>query len=210
MNGREPWRTRSAQAFNSRVLGLPSTTGPSWETRCQASVASATMTVMGSQRPVEDWSEDDLDMLLELPLAYVEESRRCHQTGCQLAALVMLAAAFESVLLGMVIAHEENLRADGQWPPQPSKVHLQELADLARKRLWLTDPAMDQVVGVLNKVRTMAAHPGAYVRGMRQVPDLDLRVPEGYEACFDIVVDACEQLFAATKQEADDGQVSRK
>lgn len=30
--------------------------------------------------------------------------------------------------------------------------------------------------------------PDAYVRGMRQAPDLDLRVPEGYEACHRIVV----------------------
>jgi len=51
---------------------------------------------------------------------------------------------------------------------------------------------MDQVVEVLNKVRTMATHPGAYVRGIRQLPELDLRVPEGYEACHRIVVDACE------------------
>jgi len=27
----------------------------------------------------------------------------------------------------------------------------------------------------------MATHPGAYVRGIRQLPELDLRVPEGYE-----------------------------
>lgn len=41
-----------------------------------------------------------------------------------------------------------------------------ELADLARKHGRLTDPATDQVVEVLSKVRTMAAHPGAYVRRM--------------------------------------------
>jgi hypothetical protein len=110
----------------------------------------------------------------------------------------MLAAAFESVLLGMVIDHEDNLRTDGQWPAQPSKMHLQQLADLARKRRWLTGPATDQFVEVLNKARTMAAHPGAYVRVMRHAPDLDLRVPEGYQACHRIVVDACQQLFAAT------------
>jgi hypothetical protein len=168
------------------------------------------MTAMGSQRPTEDWSVDDLDMLLALPFTHIEESQRCHRADCQLAALVMLAAAFESVLLGMVIAHEENLRADGQWPAQPSKMHLRELADLARKRGWLTDPATDQVVEVLNKARTMAAHPGAYVRGMRQAPDLDLRVPEGYEVCHRIVVDACQQLSAATEREADARQTEQE
>jgi|SRR5215472_13535289 len=161
------------------------------------------MTAMGSERPGEDWSGDDLDMLLELPFAYLEESRGCHQAGCRLAALVMVAAAFESVLLGMVIAHEENLCADSQWPAQPSRMHLKELTDLARKRGWLTDPATDQVVEVLNKSRTMAAHPGAYVRGMRQTPDLDLRVSEGYEVCHRIVVDACELLSAAIQREAE-------
>ena len=73
-------------------------------------MASTTMTVMGSQRPDEDWSENDLDMVLELPFAYLDEAQRCHQANCQLAALVMHAAAFESVLLGMVISHEENLK----------------------------------------------------------------------------------------------------
>ncbi len=73
-------------------------------------------------------------------------------------------------------------------------MHLQELASLAGNRGWLTDPAADEVVEVLNKVRTMSAHPGAYVRGMREAPDLDLRVAEGYETCHRIVVDACEQL----------------
>jgi hypothetical protein len=161
--------------------------------------ASATIVAMGSQRPGEDWSEDDLDMLLELPFTHLEESQRCYQANCQLAALIMLAAAFESVLLGMVIAHETNLQADSQWPAQPSKMHLQELANLARRRGWLTDPATDGVVEVLNKVRSMAAHPGAYVRGMRQAVDLDLRIPEGYEACHRIVLDACQQLAAATR-----------
>jgi hypothetical protein len=60
-----------------------------------------------------------------------------------------------------------------------------------------------QVVELLNKVRTMAAHPGAYVRGMRQVRDFDLRAPEGYEVCHRNVVNACEQLSAATNREAD-------
>lgn len=160
------------------------------------------MAAMGLQRPDENWSEDDLEMLLELPFAHIEESRLCHRAGCQLAALVMLAATFESVLLGMVIAHEGNLRADGLWPAQPSKMHLRELADLATKRGWLADPATDQVVEVLNKTRTMAAHPGAYVRAMRQVPDLDLRAPESFGVCHRIVVDACQQLSKAVGREA--------
>src|SRR5262249_48164730 len=128
------------------------------------------MAAMASQRLTEEWSEDDLDVLLKLPTAHIDESRRCYQAGCRLAALVMLAAALEAVLLGMVIVHVENLRAGDQWSAEPSKMHLKQLADLARKRGWLTSPATDEVVELLNKVRTMAAHPGAYVRGMRQVP----------------------------------------
>jgi hypothetical protein len=166
------------------------------------------MAAMGSQSLSEEWSEDDLDMLLKLPTAHIDESRRCYQADCQLAALVMLAAAFEAVLLGMVIVHVENLRAGDQWPAEPSKMHLKQLADLARKRGWLNGPATDDVVELLNKIRTMAAHPSAYVRGMRQGPDLDLRVPEGYDVCHSIVVDACEQLSAATRREADAMQTS--
>jgi hypothetical protein len=60
----------------------------------------------------------------------------------------------------------------------------------------------DQAPGESVLLGTMSAHLGAYVRGMRQAPDLDLRVAEGYETCHRIVVDACEQLFAATKREA--------
>lgn len=157
---------------------------------------------MRSQRPAEDWSEDDLNVLVKLPFDHIAESARCYRAGCGLAALVMLAAAFESVLLAMVIAHKKNLQADDQWPTQPSKMHLPELAGLARKRGWLTNPATDQVIEILYKARIMAAHPGAYVRVMRQAPDFDLRVPEGYDACFDIVADACHQLSAATQREA--------
>ena len=48
---------------------------------------------------------------------------------------------------------------------------------------------------VLNKARTMAAHPGAYVRGMRTAPaDLDLRAVEGYGACYDIVMHVSQEL----------------
>lgn len=150
---------------------------------------------MALKRSDEDWSEHDLDMLLELAFAHVEESRRCHETGCALAALVMVAAAFEATLLGMVIANEGSLRADRAWPVGASMMHLTELAVLAAKNGWLEGDAVSDVVEVLNKARTMAAHPGAYVRGMRGAPpELDLRDGDGYRACLDIVVKATEQL----------------
>ncbi len=43
----------------------------------------------------------------------------------------------------------------------------------------------------------MAAHPGAHVRAMRQVPELDLAEPAGYAAVYDVVVRASRALFAA-------------
>ena len=156
------------------------------------------MAVMSPKRVDEDWSEHDLDMLLELALTAVEESRRCHDASCPLAALVMLAASFEATLLGMVIAQEESLRADGAWPIGASHKHLTELARLADARGWLRGEAFWNTVEVLNKVRTMAAHPGAYVRGMRGAPaDLDLRDSDGYRACLDIVLEATGQLREA-------------
>jgi hypothetical protein len=156
------------------------------------------MAVMQAVRVDEDWSEQDLDMLLELAFANVAESQRCHEADCPLAAFVMLAAAFEATLLGMVIAHEDALRADGIWPIGASRKHLTELAGLAGERGWLTGEDVWGVVEVLNKARTMAAHPGAYVRGMRSAPaDLDLRDSDGYRACLEIVVRATGQLRAA-------------
>jgi hypothetical protein len=118
----------------------------------------------------EWWSERDLDMLLELAFTDVAESVRCHEAGSPLAALVMLAAAFEATLLGMVLAHEQDLRADGKWPTGVSHLHLAELVALAEARRWLTDESAWQAVQVLNKARTMAAHPGAYIRGTRSAP----------------------------------------
>ncbi len=134
-------------------------------------------------------------MLLDLAFRHTDESLKCHQAGCPLAALVMLAAAFEAVVLGMVIAHEDELRAADKWPIQPSRKHLSELTALAKDRGWLAEPATGQVVEVLNKARTVAAHPGAYVRVMRSAPEgLDFRAPEGYDACLDIVQRAGQQL----------------
>jgi hypothetical protein len=148
------------------------------------------------------WSEQDLDLLLTLPCRAISESRRCHDAGSPLAALVMLTTAFEAVLLGMVITYEDQLRADEQMPKRPSRVHLDELSRLAQARGWLTEPAMDEVLEILNKSRTMAAHPGAYVRALRQVPELDLRASEGWEVCYGVVVKACEQLSAALKRDS--------
>lgn len=155
----------------------------------------AIITGVSPQHPDEDWSERDLEMLLQLAFKNVDESRRCYNAGCSLAALVMLAAGLEAALLGMVIAQEGTLRADGAWPPRPSRIHLSELTQLAATHGWLKGETVVSVTEVLNKARTMAAHPGAYVRGMRSAPpDLDLSDDAGYVACFEIVTKAAEQL----------------
>jgi hypothetical protein len=115
-----------------------------------------------------------------------------------LAGQLEPAAAFEATLLGMVIAHEDALRANGMWPIGASYMHLTELARLAGERGWLTGEAGWGVVEVLNKARTMAAHPGAYVRGMRSASaELDLRDSDGYRTCLEIVVKATGQLSSA-------------
>jgi hypothetical protein len=153
---------------------------------------------MAAKRVDEDWAERDLDTLLELAWAAIQESTRCHDSGCPLAALVMLASAFEATLLGMVIAHQDGLRGDKEWPHSPSRMHLSDLARLAGQRGWLAEDSVSETVEVLNDARTMAAHPGAYVRGMRQVQDdYDLRAPEGYAASLDIVMRATQQLSDA-------------
>jgi len=148
------------------------------------------------RRVEEDWSVEDLDVLLRAATTNLDESLRCHQAGAPHAALVLLAGAFEATLLGMVVAHEDELRAAELWPARPSVLHLTELATLARRAGWLPESVTAEVVDVLNKVRTMAAHPGAYVRAIRQVPELDLADPAGYATVFDIVLRASRALFA--------------
>jgi hypothetical protein len=86
----------------------------------------------------------------------------------------------------MVVAHEDELRSAGRWPVRPSVLHLAELAELARRAGWLPESVTGEVVDVLNKVRTMTAHPGAYVRAIREIPGLDLADPAGYTAVYDI------------------------
>jgi hypothetical protein len=98
----------------------------------------------------------------------------------------------------MLIASEASLRAQGEWPLGASHKHLSELVVLGRDQGWLTHAAVGEVTEVLNKVRTMAAHPGAYVRGIRSAPeDFDLRDIDGYPTCLDIVATATEQLKRA-------------
>lgn len=54
---------------------------------------------------------------------------------------------------------------------------------------WLPDAVSDEMVQILKTVRTMAAHPGAFVRGVRQIPDsdFDLADPAGFEAVYVLV-----------------------
>ncbi len=152
---------------------------------------------MRGRGAAEDWSVEDLDVLLRGAVTNLDESLRCHAAAAPHAALASLAGAFEAVLLGMVVAHEDELRAAGHWPAQPSFLHLAELAELTHRAGWLPATVTTEVIDILSKVRTMAAHPGAYVRAVRQVPELDLADPAGYATVYDIVLRASRGLFAA-------------
>ncbi|MGH3516273.1 MAG: hypothetical protein ACRDQ7_02405 [Haloechinothrix sp.] len=152
---------------------------------------------MGANEPEEDWSVADLEVLLSVAKINLDESTRCHQTGSPRAALVMLAGALEAVLLGSVIAYEDEWRAAGHQLKRPaSRATLRDLTTLARDAGWLTQPVTDEAIRILNAARNMAAHPGAYVRRMRQVADFDLGDPAGYEVTYHIVVRTCQELFA--------------
>jgi lambda repressor-like predicted transcriptional regulator len=148
-------------------------------------------------RADEDWSPEDLDALLKMAITTLEESKLCHEAGAPHATLVMLGASLEAVLLGLVIAKEDEVRAKELWPKAPSRMHLLELTKLALNMGWLTAAARTNADSVLNTARTMAAHPGAYVRGVRQIPELDLGNPDGYQAVSDIV-NECAAALAAT------------
>lgn len=48
----------------------------------------------------EAWTDEDLDLLLALARANLDESLRCHHSSASHAAFVLLAGSFEAVLLG--------------------------------------------------------------------------------------------------------------
>ena len=144
----------------------------------------------------EDWLPEDLDALLAVAMTTVQESKLCHEADAPHAALIMLAASFEAALLGQVVAHEDELKAKQEWPAAPSHLHLRQLTKLALKMGWLTEAVRAKVDAILNNARTMAAHPGAYVRGLRQVPELDLADPSGYLALLAVVTQATADLAA--------------
>jgi hypothetical protein len=153
-----------------------------------------------AKRDPEEWTEQDLDRLLAQAFSSLDEALTCRKAGATLAALAMLAGAFEGALLAAVVAGQDELAAAHQPQPCPSRLHLSELVAAARSAGWLSDSISDEVVQILNTVRTMAVHPGAFVRGMRQIPDddYDLADPVGFDVVYDLVARASEHLARAT------------
>lgn len=186
----------SALAFPCRAVQVRRNATPS------------SMVVMTDHIFDEDWTIEDLDRLLRLAWTNLDEALRCHQNDVPHAALVLLACAFEAVLLGAVISHEEDigvrqdeLTANKCWPQRPSRMHLTELVRLARTMGWVEESIRGEAIGVLTVARNMAAHPGAYVRGTRQFravdPDLDVGDPRWYGLAYKIVLATCRELFPA-------------
>ena len=166
----------------------------------------------------EDWSSEDLDLLLRLAWDHLDESMRCHKAGASHAALVMLGGALEAVLLGAVVAYQyqdkvseyEDTLCKAKAPRRPpSALHLSDLAKVARELGWLDQRlAGEQVINAFNGLRTAAAHPGAYVRGKRNNrdsdPEFDLRDPGWYETAYEIMFRVCKELFSQLGSHADD------
>jgi hypothetical protein len=150
-----------------------------------------------TEKPVEDWSGGDVDRLLAFAWRAFDESVDCRRANCGLAALVFLGSALEAVLLGMVVTHSDELNAAGLWEPQPSKLHLIELANRAHKVGWLPDDEIIEDIMLVNKARNMAAHPGAFVREAPEDPAFDLAAHEGYLVIFERVRAACEHIAHA-------------
>lgn len=141
--------------------------------------------MVGMTASDERWSNQDFAALVDHARGSLQESVRCRDNGCPLAALVMLATACESVLLAMAVVITYEMRA--ATPRRLGGLHLPALADLARQHGWLSAADAAEVVTVLNPARTMAAHPGAYVRNMHATPPDVLRDEVGYRDCLDIV-----------------------
>lgn len=153
-----------------------------------------------AKRDPEEWTDLDLDRLLDRAFSSLDEALTCRKAGAVPAAMAMLAGAFEGALLAAVVAGQDELGAAGQPQPCPSRLHLPDLVVVARRAKWLSDPISDEVVQILNTARTMAVHPGAFVRGTRQIPDddYDLADPVGFDVVYDLVARASEHLARAT------------
>lgn len=173
---------------------------PAGAIRVRESLALGKMAFMVRNEVAEVWSEEDLDVLLGRAWADLDESLVCHRAGAPHAALSSLAGSFEAVLLATVVAQSAELQAAGFGQARPSRLHLAELVGVARRMGWLQDPIADRALTVFNTVRAMAAHPGAYARGLRQIADadFDLGDPAGYLAMYEIVQHALGEVAAAT------------
>lgn len=108
------------------------------------------------------------------------EARRCAKAGCWTAALILMGACAEAMLLAAVCVFEQELRNSENWSIKensPTRWPLGELVRVAKAAGWLPtteSPDADlfsslsgdvgDAVAFLNKVRQMAAHPGAWLR----------------------------------------------
>ena len=148
----------------------------------------------------EEWTDQNLDTLLARSLSNFSEALTCHKAGAPMAALAMLAGAFEGALLAAVVAGQDHFAAAGRPQLRPSRLHLAELVAIALDAGWLSEEISGRIVQILNQVRTMAVHPGAFVRGMRQVTDegFDLADPAGFEVVYDLVYGVRQHLAQAT------------
>lgn len=136
---------------------------------------------------------DPLDDLLALPSVYLDASYRCHEAGDIPAAVGELAKVLEGVLLGAVLAYEDEVREAGRWPKrEPTQLHLSELVKLAHKMEWLSASAVEQCE-LLNQARNVATHPGALVRGSGASPAFTTP----YKDLYLVVVKSCAEVFAA-------------
>jgi hypothetical protein len=153
--------------------------------------------------------------VVELAGTYHDEAVRCAESGCFLAACVMLGAMLEAGLLAMAMAYEEELKADRLWPAKekrpPVEWNGQKLVDLALSAGWLEtgntgaegDVTEEEIRGLMKFVteqRNRAAHPGRYARESQVNTDLPIR-PNAYETAYEIVRSAFDHTYAFLNDE---------
>jgi hypothetical protein len=124
-------------------------------------------------------------------MATVSESVGCYEANFIFGALVLLAISFEGFLLARATGATEEEMDERQL----SQMSLYDRGELAVKKGWLAAERWDEAQ-VLRRVRNKTIHPGAYVRHLREQPDVDLSGLADYPRLLQVVQAAGHDIRA--------------
>jgi hypothetical protein len=128
------------------------------------------------------FSNEEFKLLRKIIVRYHSEAEKCAAARAYYAACVMIAAAFEAMLLQMCDVFEaEVAQAVSKLPRKPKgPIERWGLDDLIRVAVavgWLpaqsgpdqTEPGVGELVHLIRRLRNLS-HPGAHLRELNEVP----------------------------------------